>query len=136
MFDLVIKPFKSNGVLYERGTVITDPSLIRRYILKLREGKILQVDLDNEQLKYKFDILVQKYHLDKDKILAAAGLITPPSTPVDEVQPEEPKVDEVQPEEPKVDEVDYENMTPAQKSAYTKKMKKLAKLAEQENISE
>lgn len=126
MFDLVIKPFKSNGVLYERGTVITDPSLIRRYILKLREGKILQVDLDNEQLKYKFDILVQKYHLDKDKILAAAGLITPPSTPVDEVQPEEPKVDEV----------DYENMTPAQKSAYTKKMKKLAKLAEQENISE
>ena len=126
MFDLVIKPFKSNGVLYERGTVITDPSLIRRYILKLREGKILQVDLDNEQLKYKFDILVKKYHLDKDKILAAAGLITPPSTPVDEVQPEEPKVDEV----------DYENMTPAQKSAYTKKMKKLAKLAEQENISE
>ena len=126
MFDLVIKPFKSNGVLYERGTVITDPSLIRRYILKLREGKILQVDLDNEQLKYKFDILVQKYHLDKDKILAAAGLITPPSTPVDEVQPEEPKVDEV----------DYENMPPAQKSAYTKKMKKLAKLAEQENISE
>lgn len=126
MFDLVIKPFKSNGVLYERGTVITDPSLIRRYILKLREGKILQVDLDNEQLKYKFDILVQKYHLDKDKILAAAGLIAPPSTPVDEVQPEEPKVDEV----------DYENMTPAQKSAYTKKMKKLAKLAEQENISE
>lgn len=126
MFDLVIKPFKSNGIFYERGTVITDPSLIRRYILKLREGKILQVDLDNEQLKYKFDILVQKYHLDKDKILAAAGLITPPSTPVDEVQPEEPKVDEV----------DYENMTPAQKSAYTKKMKKLAKLAEQENISE
>lgn len=126
MFDLVIKPFKSNGIFYERGTVITDPSLIRRYILKLREGKILQVDLDNEQLKYKFDILVQKYHLDKDKILAAAGLITPPSTPVGEVQSEEPKIDEV----------DYENMTPAQKSAYTKKMKKLAKLAEQENISE
>ena len=74
MFDLVIKPFKSNGVLYERGTVITDPSLIRRYILKLREGKILQVDLDNEQLKYKFDILVKKYHLDKDKILKEAGI--------------------------------------------------------------
>ena len=74
MFDLVIKPFKSNGVLYERGTVITDPSLIRRYILKLREGKILQVDLDNEQLKYKFDILVKKYHLDKDKILKEARI--------------------------------------------------------------
>ena len=74
MFDLVIKPFKSNGVLYERGSVITDPSLIRRYILKLREGKILQVDLDNEQLKYKFDILVKKYHLDKDKILKEAGI--------------------------------------------------------------
>lgn len=126
MFDLVIKPFKSNGVLYERGTVITDPSLIRRYILKLREGKILQVDLNNEKLKYKFDILVQRYHLNKDEILAAAGLVTQPSTPVDEVQSEEPKIDEV----------DYENMTPAQKSAYTKKMKKLAKLAEQENISE
>lgn len=126
MFDLVIKPFKSNGVLYERGTVITDPSLIRRYILKLREGKILQVDLNNEKLKYKFDILVQRYHLNKDEILAAAGLVTQPSTPVGEVQSEEPKIDEV----------DYENMTPAQKSAYTKKMKKLAKLAEQENISE
>lgn len=127
MFDLVIKPFKSNGVLYERGTVITDPSLIRRYILKLREGKILQVDLNNEKLKYKFDILVQRYHLNKDEILAAAGLVTQPSTPVDE---------EVEIEEPKIEEVDYDSMTPAQKSAYTKKMKKLAKLAEQENISE
>ena len=126
MFDLVIKPFKSNGVLYERGTVITDPSLIRRYILKLREGKILQVDLNDKTLKYKFDILVQRYHLDKDKILAAAGLITPPSTPVDEVQPEEPKVDEV----------DYDSMTPAQKSAYTRKMKKLAELAKSKDISE
>ena len=126
MFDLVIKPFKSNGVLYERGSVITDPSLIRRYILKLREGKILQVDLNDKTLKYKFDILVQRYHLDKDKILAAAGLITPPSTPVDEVQPEEPKVDEV----------DYDSMTPAQKSAYTRKMKKLAELAKSKDISE
>lgn len=121
MFDLVIKPFKSNGVLYERGTVITDPSLIRRYILKLREGKILQVDLNDKTLKYKFDILVQRYHLDKDKILAAAGLITPPSTPV---------------EEPKIEEVDYDSMTPAQKSAYTRKMKKLAELAKSKDISE
>ena len=76
MFDLVIKPFKSNGIFYGRGSVITDPSLIRRYTLKIREGKILQVDLDNEQLKYKFDILFKKYHLDKDKILKEAGINT------------------------------------------------------------
>lgn len=79
MFDLVIKPFKSNGVLYERGTVITDPSLIRRYILKVREGKILQVNLDNEKLAYKFDIVVQKYQLDKNKIMVDAGLAKKPS---------------------------------------------------------
>ena len=28
MFDLVIKPFKSNGIFYERGSVITDPAQI------------------------------------------------------------------------------------------------------------
>ena len=74
MFDLVIKPFKSNGIFYERGSVITDPSLIRRYTLKIREGKILQVNLNDEKLKYKFDILVKKYRLNSDEILKEAGI--------------------------------------------------------------
>lgn len=115
MFDLVIRPFKSNGVLYERGTVITDPSLIRRYIMKVREGKILQVDLENEKSAYKFDILTQKHNLDKNDILIAAGLLDEPSNQV------EPEIN---------DEVNYDSLTPAQKSAYTKRMKKLA---EQQN---
>lgn len=76
MFDLVIKPFKSNGIFYGRGSVITDPSLIRRYTLKIREGKILQVNLNDEKLKYKFDILVKKYRLNSDEILKEAGINT------------------------------------------------------------
>ena len=130
MFDLVIKPFKSNGVLYERGTVITDPSLIRRYILKIREGKILQVNLEDEILNYKFNILVQRYHLDENQILIDAGILEQPSVQVEESADD--SIEEVN----AVEEIDYESMTAGQKSAYTKRMKKLAALAEKENISE
>lgn len=152
MFDLVIKPFKSNGVLYERGTVITDPSLIRRYILKIREGKILQVNLEDEILNYKFNILVQRYHLDENQILIDAGILEQPSFQVEESAYDsieevnaveeiaEESTEEVTEESTEevnaVEEVDYESMTPGQKSAYTKRMKKLAALAEKENISE
>lgn len=73
-FYLVGKNFKSNGKLYERGTVITVPSEIRRFVLKVREGKILYIDLENQRSAYKFDILVQKYGLDKKAILAAANI--------------------------------------------------------------
>ena len=35
--------------------------------------------LDDERLKYKFDILVQRHHLDRDKILKEAGIASSPS---------------------------------------------------------
>lgn len=77
-FFLVGKNFKSNGQLFERGTVITDPSLVRKFVLKVREGKIIHVDLDNERSAYKFEMLVLKYNLDKDAILAAVNIPTAP----------------------------------------------------------
>ena len=77
MFDIVAKPFKSNGMLFEVGSVITDSTLIRRYLLKLREGKILRVDLDNEKSKVRFDKLVLKHNLNIENILKEAGVNVP-----------------------------------------------------------
>jgi hypothetical protein len=77
MFDIVAKPFKSNGMLFEVGSVITDPTLIRRYLLKLREGKVLRVDLDNEKSKVRFDKLVLKHNLNVDVIFETAGIKAP-----------------------------------------------------------
>ena len=53
--------------------MIADPSLVRRFILKVREGKILHVNLKDAKSSYKFDIMVQKYNLDKDAILKLAN---------------------------------------------------------------
>ena len=80
MFEVVARPFKTNGMLFEVGSVITDPSLIRRYLLKIREGKILRVDLADEKSKAKFDKLVLKHNLNVEEILNEAGVSTP-STP-------------------------------------------------------
>lgn len=77
MFEIVAKPFKTNGMLFEIGSVITDPSLIRRYLLKIREGKILRVDLADEKSKAKFDKLVLKHNLNIEVIFEEAGINAP-----------------------------------------------------------
>ncbi len=77
MFEIVARSFKTNGMLYEVGSVVTDPSLIRRYLLKIREGKILCVDLADEKSKAKFDKLVLKHKLNVEEILKEVGVSTP-----------------------------------------------------------
>ena len=77
MFDIVARPFKTNGMLFEVGSVVTDPSLIRRYLLKIREGKVLRVDLANETSKARFDKLVLKHNLNVENILKEAGVKSP-----------------------------------------------------------
>ena len=64
-------------MLFEIGSVVTDPSLIRRYLLKIREGKILRVDLADEKSKAKFDKLVLKHNLNVDVIFEKAGIKVP-----------------------------------------------------------
>ncbi|MNU34904.1 hypothetical protein D3C71_234910 [compost metagenome] len=45
--SVVKRPFKTNGVFYAAGTVITDPAAIRLYRTKVAEGKIVEVDEHN-----------------------------------------------------------------------------------------
>jgi hypothetical protein len=45
--SVVKHPFKTNGVFYAAGTVITDLAAIRLYRTKVNEGKIVEVDEHN-----------------------------------------------------------------------------------------
>lgn len=47
LINVVKRPFKSNGVHYAAGTVITDPAAIRLFRTKVNEGKIVVVDEHN-----------------------------------------------------------------------------------------
>ena len=40
---IVKRPFKSNGVFYAAGSVITDPAEIRLYKTKVKDGRIIDV---------------------------------------------------------------------------------------------
>jgi membrane protein involved in colicin uptake len=41
---VVRRPFKTNGIMYEVGSVIPDPTLIRFFKTKLRDKKIVEVN--------------------------------------------------------------------------------------------
>ena len=43
------KPFKTCGIFYALGSIITDPSAIKFFRTKLREGKIVEVDESNAE---------------------------------------------------------------------------------------
>lgn len=47
LISVVKRPFKTNGVFYAAGTVITDLAAIRLYRTKVAEGKIVEVDEHN-----------------------------------------------------------------------------------------
>lgn len=47
LINVVVRPFRSNGVFYAAGTVISDPAAIRYYRGKVNEGKIVAVDEHN-----------------------------------------------------------------------------------------
>jgi len=87
---VVKKPFKSMGKFYGVGSIIEDPTAIKRFKSKVNEGKIIVVTKDNLQS-------VAAY------IKARSGVdILPGFTktePTDNRLPNEPK-----PEEPKLDE--------------------------------
>jgi hypothetical protein len=44
---IVRRPFKSVGMFYGVGSVIEDPTKIKRFKSKVKEGKIVSVDKDN-----------------------------------------------------------------------------------------
>ena len=87
MMYVVKKPFKSMGKFYGVGSIIEDPTAIKRFKSKVNEGKVIVVSEDNLQT-------VAAY------IKARSGVdILPGFT---ETKPTETKLDqEPKPEEPK-----------------------------------
>ena len=47
LINIVKRPFTTNGEFYAVGTVIADPTAIRLYKSKVREGKIVEVNEHN-----------------------------------------------------------------------------------------
>ncbi len=82
MMYVVKKPFKSMGKFYGVGSIIEDPTAIKRFKSKVNEGKVIVVSEDNLQT-------VAAY------IKARSGVdILPEFTktePIDGKLPEEPK---------------------------------------------
>ena len=95
MMYVVKKPFKSMGKFYGVGSIIEDPTAIKRFKSKVNEGKVIVVTEDNLQS-------VAAY------IKARSGVdILPGFTktkPMDDRLSEEPKPEEPKPEEPKPEE--------------------------------
>ena len=82
MMYVVKKPFKSMGKFYGVGSIIEDPTAIKRFKSKVNEGKVIKVSDDNLQT-------VAAY------IKARSNVdILPKFTktkPIDDKLPEEPK---------------------------------------------
>lgn len=57
---LAVKNFKSCGVFYRAGQVITDPASIKMYKSKVQEGKILVLDRHSKDAVAKIKFLEQK----------------------------------------------------------------------------
>jgi len=49
MMYVVKKPFKSMGKFYGVGSIIEDPTIIKRFKSKVNEGKVIKVSDDNLQ---------------------------------------------------------------------------------------
>lgn len=76
-------PFKSYGVYYGRGSVITDPSAIKLFRNKQGEGKIVRVHNDQKSRDF-IEISAAKYSIEyPDSVLIHVGLksaVTAPNT--------------------------------------------------------
>ena len=92
---VVRKPFKSLGKFYSVGSVIEDPTAIKRFKSKVNEGKVIVVTEDNLQS-------VAAY------IKARSGVdILPGFTKTETIDvrlPKDPKPDKPKPNEPKPNE--------------------------------
>ena len=111
MMYVVKKPFKSMGKFYGVGSIIEDPTAIKRFKSKVNEGKIIMVTKDNLQS-------VASY------IKARSGVdILPELTktePIVDKLPEEPKPEEPKPEEPKPEEPKPEEPKPEEPKTVAK----------------
>ncbi len=86
---VVKRPFKSMGKFYGVGSIIKDPTAIKRFKSKVNEGKIIEVTKDNLQS-------VASY------IKARSGVdILPEFTKTKDTAPELPRKPEVKTAEPK-----------------------------------
>ncbi|MNB69312.1 hypothetical protein D3C75_158400 [compost metagenome] len=75
LINVVKRPFKSNGVHYAAGTVITDPAAIRLFRTKVNEGKIVEVDEHN--IDRVSEYLLHKRGVDaKDRLDEALTIVT------------------------------------------------------------
>jgi len=94
---VVKKPFKSLGKFYSVGSVIEDPTAIKRFKSKVNEGKIIVVTEDNLQS-------VAAYIKARSGVDILPGLTK--TEPIDDRLPEKPKPkpEESKPEEPKPEE--------------------------------
>ena len=95
MMYVVKKPFKSMGKFYGVGSIIVDPTAIKRFKSKVNEGKIIVVTEDNLQT-------VAAYIKARSKVDILPGFTK--AEPIDDKLPEEPKPEEPKPEEPKPEE--------------------------------
>lgn len=104
---VVKKPFKSLGKFYGVGSIIEDPTAIKRFKSKVAEGKIIVVTEDNLQS-------VAAY------IKARSGVdILPGFTKAETIDgrlPKEPKLKKSKPKEPKLDEPKLEESKPVAKA--------------------
>ncbi|NLI59424.1 MAG: hypothetical protein GX387_13130 [Clostridium sp.] len=95
MMYVVKKPFKSMGKFYGVGSIIVDPTAIKRFKSKVNEGKVIVVTEDNLQS-------VAAY------IKARSGVdILPGFTKTETIDvrlPKDPKPDKPKPNEPKPNE--------------------------------
>lgn len=71
---IVRTPFKSYGVHYGRGSVITDPSVIKLFRTKQGEGKIIPIHNDQKSRDF-IEISAAKYGIEyPDSVLIHVGL--------------------------------------------------------------
>lgn len=70
---VVAKPFKSAGVFYARGTLITHPEQIKLFRFKVEEKKILPIPDNKVELESLCDLFAIKLKTDLRKILADAA---------------------------------------------------------------
>jgi hypothetical protein len=88
MMYIVKKPFKSMGKFYGVGSIIEDPTAIKRFKSKVNEGKVIVVSEDNLQT-------VAAY------IKARSNVDILPRFTKTKPKPDEPKPNEPKPDEPK-----------------------------------
>jgi hypothetical protein len=88
MMYVVKKPFKSMGKFYGVGSIIEDPTAIKRFKSKVNEGKVIVVSEDNLQT-------VAAY------IKARSNVDILPRFTKTKPKPDEPKPNEPKPDEPK-----------------------------------